>query len=151
MTTEYDVMEALKDTMVSKINRYLEEGLTELSDKNFEIDFPDPDCMRKDTMIFIQPDYGNYEDLSLMSDQASLSIQVFIISKGAPAQELIKRTFGYYSAIYNLLRTNQSLGCTVESTSITDMDYYPALSATSNIVGIEAKCLVTWAREFQRS
>lgn len=154
MTTEYQVMERLKETIVSGINLYLRRhgdmAIQELNGDNIEIDYPEPDQMRKDTMLYIQPDYGNYEDLSVMTDEATLTVQVFILTKGAPSRILIARAFRYYAALYSLLRNEQNLGGSVESTRITDMDYYPALTASHTMTAIEATVRITWSREFER-
>ena len=98
MKTEMQVLERLKETMVSQLNPLMEitDGVLpeDISAQNVEIDFPDTDNMRKSSMFYIQPDGENIEDLSMGSDIATMDSTVFILCKGATSTTLIKMVFG---------------------------------------------------------
>jgi len=152
MKTEMQVLERLKETMVSQLNPLMEttDGVLpeDINAQNVEIDFPDTDNMRKSSMFYIQPDGENIEDLSMGSDIATMDSTVFILCKGAASSTLIKKVFGYYSALYTLLRGNQTLDGFVESVRLTSMDYYPAVTASKTMTAIEAHIQIQWAKEF---
>jgi hypothetical protein len=152
MITEMQVLEKLKEIISTQVGASVpdedEGALGEVTEKNIEIDFPDVDRMRANTMFFIQPDYENLEQLSMSSDLATMQITIFILCKGASNQQLVKRVFGYYSALYILLRNNPTLNGFIDYTRITDMDYYPAVTAASTITAIEAGIQLQWSKDF---
>lgn len=150
MKTEIQVLEKLKAIIITNIGTYFDEdiSLSEVSDLNVKIDFPDIDNMRKNNMFYIQPDYETLEQLSINSDIANMNIKLFFLCKGAKSEELIKRVFAYYSAFYIMLKNNQTLDGFIDFAKITDMDYYPAVSEIANITAIEVKLELMWSKEF---
>ena len=143
MKTEMQVLDRLKEVIVSQLSKHYEEDggqadLAPISPLNVEIDFPDVDNMRKETMFYIEPDYENLDTLSMNSDIATMAVTVFIIVKGAKHETLIRRVFGYFTALYCLLGKNRTLDGFIESTRMTDMDYYPAVTASTTMTAIEA-------------
>jgi hypothetical protein len=127
-----------------------EEGISidQFDEMNIEIDFPDVDSMRRPTMLYIQPDYGNLEPLGMHSDLATMRTTVFLLCKGAANAILVKRVFALYSALYLLVRGDPTLGGFIEDARITDMDYYPAVTASTTITAIEASIDLQWSKEF---
>ena len=154
MKTEMMIMEAFKDFIINRLPEHFDtvengkELLTPLSDASVLIDFPDVDNMRKDTVIYIQPDYENFEALSLYADQATLNLTLTILTKGARSDTLIKRVFGYFTALSALIHQDRSINGFVDHSEITDMDYYPAVTASKTVVGIEAVVRLIWDRTF---
>lgn len=151
MKTEMKVLDRLKDTIVSQLGDHFsitEEELEGIGDANIAIDFPDVDSMRKHSMFYIQPDYENIEDLSMSSDLAVMNATVFILCKGASTEKLIRRVFGYYTALYVLLRGNQTLNGFIDFVRVTDMDYYPAVTASATITAIEISVQLQWTKQF---
>ncbi len=153
MITEMQVLERLRDFIASGLGEHLnadggEAPMENLDGSNVEIDFPGPDGMRKDVMLFIQPDYESIEELSVSSDTATLQASVFILCKGAERKLLVRRVFALFAALYSLLRSDPSLEGFIESSRITDMDYYPAVAAGRTMTGIEAKLELAWSRNF---
>jgi len=150
MKTEIQVLEKLKAIIITNLGTYFDEEipLSEISDLNIKIDFPDIDNMRKNNMFYIQPDYETLEELSINSDIANMNIKLFFLCKGAKSEELIKRAFAYYSAFYMMLKNNQTLDGFIDFAKITDMDYYPAVSEIANITAIEVKLELMWSKEF---
>ena len=87
MKTEMQIMERLRDVIVRSLpGHFTADGgnadLIPLDEKCVSIDFPDTDNMRRDTCVFIQPDYENFEQMSLSCDQAVLNLTVTILTKG---------------------------------------------------------------------
>ena len=150
MKTEIQVLEKLKLILIEKLNSFIEDEFYKfiIDDHNIKIDFPDIDNMRKNNMFYIQPDYETLEELSINSDMAIMNIKFFILCKGAKTEELIKRVFAYYSALYGMLKNNQSLDGFIDFIKITDMDYYPAVSEIANISAIEVRLELMWSKEF---
>ena len=152
MKTEMQVLERLKAVIATDLVglQEIEEGISieRFDEKNVEIDFPDVDSMRRPTMLYIQPDYENLEPLGMHSDLATLRATVFILCKGAPNAILVRRTFALYSALYLLVRGDPTLGGFIEDARITDMDYYPAVTASATITAIEANIDLQWSKEF---
>jgi hypothetical protein len=152
MKTEMQVLERLKATMVSQLNSYIETqgniAPESIDASNIEIDFPDPDSMRKNSMLYIQPDNESLEALSMSSDIATMNASVFILCKGARSSALIHKVFGYYSALYRMLRSNQTLSGYIEGLMVTDMDYFPQVSASRTMTAIEVHLQMQWSKEF---
>lgn len=152
MITEMQVLERLKAVIARDLVGLQEHevgiSVESFDEKNVEIDFPDVDSMRRPTMLYIQPDYGNLEPLGMHSDLATMRATVFILCKGASNAILVKRTFALYGAMYLLLRGDPTLGGFIEGSRITDMDYYPAVTASATVTAIEASIDLQWSKEF---
>lgn len=147
------VMERLRDLIIQNLPDHFkaDDGnadLRPLDEKAVTVDFPDADNMRKDTCIYIQPDWENFEQMSLSCDQANLNLTVTILTKGAKSEVLIKRVFGYFTALCSLIHSDRSLDGYVDHTEVTDMDYYPAVTASKTMTAIEATVRVMWDRTF---
>ena len=153
MKTEMMIMEAFKDFTIKRLFSHFNtveygDELVPLSENSVLIDFPDVDNMRKDTVIYIQPDYENFEALSLHADQATLNLTLTILTKGARSDVLIKRVFGYFTSLCSLIHQDRSINGFVDYAEVTDMDYYPAVTAAKTVVGIEATVRLIWDRTF---
>ncbi len=146
------VLQRLQEIIASQIAEHSAEEETGvlgvISEHHIKIDFPDVDRMRGNTMFFIQPDYGNFEQLSMGSDLATMQVTIFILCKGASNQVLVRRVFGSYTALYLLLRRNQTLDGFIDFARITGMDYYPAVSASATITAIEISLQMQWSKDF---
>ena len=153
MKTEMMVMERLREVIVSNLPIHFgsdggKADLVPLDEKSVSINFPDTDNMRRDTCIFIQPDYENFEQMSLSCDQAVLNLTVTILTKGARSEVLIRRVFGYFTAFCSLIHSDRGLEGFVDHTEVTDMDYYPAVTASKTMTAIEATVRIMWDRTF---
>lgn len=154
MTTELQVLNQLKKVIVEQLKNYYAEDadnkdlLEDITEDNVVIDFPQLDSMKKNTMFFIQPDYEEITDLSVSTDFASLNASVFIMCKGFKNEILVKKVFGFYTALYALLRNNQTLDGYVDFTGITNSDYYPAVTASTTMTAIEASVRIDFAKCF---
>ena len=153
MKTELQILEQLKKVIIEQLKDYYAEAddaelLEELTKDNVVIGFPELDSMKKNTMFYIQPDYEEIQDLSMGTDYASMNATVYIMCKGAKNETLVKKVFGFYTAFYALIRNNQTLDDFVDFSKITSMDYYPAVTASTNITAIEANVNIDWAKCF---
>ena len=146
------VLQRLQEIITARIAEHIaDEEKAELgviTGAHVKIDFPDVDRMRGNTMFFIQPDYGNFEQLSMGSDLATMQVSVCVLCKGASNQVLVRRVFGFYTALYLLLRRNQTLENFIDFARITDMDYYPAVTASATITAIEVGLQLQWSKDF---
>lgn len=149
MITEIDVLERLRQVVIGRLDLFL-DGLESqgLDENSVLVDCPDPDSMRKDTMVYIQPDYASYQELTTSSDEAILETRVFIMCKGADSGTLVRRVFSLFSALYSMLKSDMTLGGSIDSSRITDMDYYPVVTASQSLVAIEVKVGLQWERRF---
>ena len=154
MKTELQVLNQLKQVIATELNDYLSEDednhdlLEEINADNVVIGFPDLDNMKKNTMFYITPDYEEITDLSMGTDFASMNSNLFIMCKGAKNETLIKKVFGYYTALYALIRDNQTLDNFVDFSRINDMDFYPAVTASTTMTAIEVSISIQWAKCF---
>ena len=154
MKTELQVLTQLKKVIAEQLNDYLAEDednkdlLEEIDENNVVIGFPELDSMKKNTMFYITPDYEEITDLSMGTDFASLNSDIYIMCKGAKNDVLIKKVFGYYTALYALVRDNQTLDDFVDFTRINNMDFYPAVTASTTMTAIEASTSIQWSKCF---
>lgn len=148
MRNELTILNAMKSVMQSQLNSYLAQDLSPIGERNVAIDFPDTDQMPMKTMLYIQPNWANYENLSTESDLSTFGIALFIVCKKDTQENLTRKTYGYFNALYELLRTNISLDGVVDFASITDADFYPAVEGNRNIQAIEVSIAVTYTKDF---
>lgn len=150
MKTEMEVLECLESLIPRGLIEHLrdEKIKADITEKNVKIDFPDIDNMRKDNMLYIVPEYENIEELTVSSDRAEFEVKVFIISKKGNSESLVKRVFDLYTAFYLFMRSDPTLNGFIDWSRITDMDYYPALTASSTMVAIEVTLTLSWAKTF---
>ena len=147
------VLERLRETMVSQLEAYIETDDGQPSDAIGEdsvvIDFPDPDGMRKDTMMFIQPDAESLESLSMGSDLATMDAGICILCKGAPNAVLVRRVFAWCNAFHRMIRSNPTLDGFIDASMMTGMEYYPAVTASRTMTAIEIPLQLQWTKEFR--
>ena len=148
MRNELTILNALKTVVQTQLNPYLQENLDPIGERNVVIDFPDTDQMPMKTMLYIQPNWADYENLSTESDLSNFGIALFIICRKDTQENLTKKIYGYFNALYSLLRTNISLDGEVDFSSITDADFYPAVEGNRNVQAIEVSIAVSYTKDF---
>lgn len=149
MTSELDILNGLHDVLIRDINDYTSNSVEGMDDKSIVVDFPDIDNMRKPTMIFLQPNWTDYETLTYDSDQSNFTISVFLVAKKASSTVLQEKLFALYDGLYKLLKTNNTLDSLVAYTVVQSMDYYPALTADNNVKGIEVSIQVVFEKSWE--
>ena len=148
MRNELTILDSLKTVIQTQLNACLEEGLESITDRNVAVDFPDTDLMPMKTMLYIQPNWANYESLTTESDNSLFNMAVFIVCKKDKQENLTRKVYGYFNSLYSLLRNNWSLDGEVDFTEITDADFYPAVEGNRNIQAIEASISVRYTKDF---
>lgn len=150
MKDELSVIEGLRKTIVGGINDYLNDSevLCPLNEKNVAIDFPDTDQMPKSTMIYLQPNWSEFENLSTESDSSVFSAAVFILCKRDKNENLTKKIYGYFNALYMLLRKNTSLDGIVDFTEVTNAEFYPAVEGNKSVQAVEVSVSLRYTKDF---
>ena len=148
MRNELTILNAMKLVIQGQLNTYLGENLDLIGDRNVVIEFPDTDQMPMKTMLYIQPNWANYEALTTESDDSTFNIAVFVICKKDSQENLTRKVYGYYNALYRLLKTNMTLDGEVDFSSIDDADFYPAVEGNRNIQAIEVSVSVRYTKDF---
>ena len=148
MKNELTILNALAGVIQRQFSEYLTHDLAPISERNVVIDFPDTDQMPMKTMLYIQPNWANYETLTTESDDSTFNIAVFVICKKDSQENLTRKVYGYYNALYRLLKTNMTLDCEVDFCSIDDADFYPAVEGNRNIQAIEVSVSVRYTKDF---
>ena len=148
MKNELTVLTKLKDTIVAHLNDYLATGLTTINVDNVAIKWPSVDQMKKRVMFYIQPDYAEYEDLATTNDLSTFQVKVFIFCKRAAQSTLEEEGYGYYNALYELMRRKQTLDGYVDFSGITSADFYNAVDSTGNVSGTEVNISIRYTKDF---
>lgn len=148
MRNELTILNSLKTVMQTQLNDHLDPQTETISERNVVIDFPDIDLMPMKTMLYIQPNWANYEDLSTESDMSTFNIAVFIVCKKDKQENLTRKVYDFFNALYSLLRTNWSLNGEADFTQITDADFYPAVEGNRNVQAIEVSVSVRYTKDF---
>ena len=148
MKNELSILSALKGVLQAQLNAHLEENLDQIGQRNVAIDFPDTDQMPMKTMLYIQPNWANYEALSTESDNSVFNMAIFIVCKKDSQENLTRKVYGYFNAMYSLLKNNWSLDGEVDFTEITDADFYPAVEGNRNIQAIEVSVSVRYTKDY---
>ena len=148
MRNELTILNSLKTVIQSQLNDYLALETEPISERNVAIDFPDIDLMQMKNMLYIQPNWANYEGISTESDASIFNVAVFIVCRKDKQENLTRKIYGYFNALYSLLRNNWSLDGEVDFTEITDADFYPAVEGNRNVQAIEASVSVRYTKDF---
>lgn len=113
------------------------------------IDFPSVDQMRAKSVVYLLPDYAEYETLATTNDRAEFRVTMFILCKRAPKADLVTKVYNVYNQIYDLLRRNMDLDGVVDFTEVQNATFYPAVEMNENVQGIEATVSVTYTKDFE--
>ena len=118
MRNELTILNALKTVVQTQLSSHLQENLDPIGERNVE------------------------------SDLSNFGIALFIICRKDTQENLTKKIYGYFNALYSLLRTNISLDGEVDFSSITDADFYPAVEGNRNVQAIEVSIAVSYTKDF---
>lgn len=147
MINELTILEQLQDVIQTQLNDYVED-VPKIEQGSVVIDFPDVDLMPKKTMIYLQPNYSTYENMSTESDSSSFIVSAFIICKRDRQENLTKKTYHYFNALYKLLRTNITLDNTIDFVDVTDADYFPAVEGNRNVQAVEVMVSIRYSKDY---
>ena len=126
MKNELTILNQMKTVLQGQLNDHLETGLEQIDEHNVAIEFPDTDLMPKATMFYIVPNWADYEALSTESDNSTFNVALFILCKKDRQESLTRKIYGYFNALYSLLRTNIGLDGYVDFTDVNDAEFYQA-------------------------
>ena len=148
MITELAVMQGIKTFIASGLNEYLDPDITPITEENVLIDFPSVDLMPKKAMIYIQPNYAEFEGLTTGSDATTFAVSVFLLNKKDTQENLTVQNHAYYEALCELVRDDRSLGETVDFCDVTEVTFYPAVEGNRNVRGVEVSLAVRYTKDF---
>lgn len=148
MKNELSILNQLKTVIQTQLNSHLDSTLPSIDQHNVQIDFPDTDQMPKNVMFYLQPNWSEYEALSTESDASTFNIAVFVICKKDKQENLTKKIYGYFNALYSLLRTNIGLDGYVDFCDINDAEFYPAVEGNRNVQAVETAVSIRYTKDF---
>lgn len=152
MITEFKSMKIMKDTILAHFSDALADVSSTvtatIADKNIVIDQEDPDNMPCNDMIWITPNDGSHEELTISSDRCTFSAMVTVICKGRNHATLIERVDAIANAVYLCLKRNQSLDGNIDALTIGEFNVYPYVDAQSNSTAIDMSVTMTWQKIF---
>jgi len=149
MKNELTVLHQLKDVIENNLNDYLAEGLSPITSDNVLLKFPNPDDMPKRVMFYIVPDWAEYENLATTNDSVEFHVTIFILCKRAKHIILEEEVYGYYNALYELLRRDMTLGSYVDFTEIDSANFYSAVDASETVTGTEVAVTINYTKDFE--
>ncbi len=148
MKNELTILEQLRVVLQSDLNDHLEEGLEGIQEGSVIVDFPDIDLMKFQTVLYIQPNWADYESLSTQSDSSVFNVSIFILCKRDRKEELTRKIYGYFNAVYSLLRNDIALGGMVDFTDVDNAEFYPAVEGNRNVQGVEISVSIRYTKDF---
>ena len=148
MKNELTILNQMQVVIQKYLNDHLLDGVPKIDEKSVSLDFPDTDLMARSTMLYIVPNWANYEALSTESDGSTFNLAIFILCKKDKQEALTKKIYGYFNALYSLLRTNISLDGYVDFTDVTEAEFYPAVEGNKNVQGVEVSVSIRYTKDF---
>ena len=148
MINELDVITGLSDTIKNTVNDYLPEDFSGITEKQVLIDFPSVDQMPAGVMVYIQPNYAEYETLATTNDRSIFNVSVFLLCKRDQKRNLTLKMYGYFNALFECIRRSMSLGGVVDFTHIDNVEFYPAVEANRNVMGAELSVACEYTKDF---
>ena len=112
------------------------------------IDFPSVDRMPASNVVWMLPDYAEYEWLGTESDNASLRVRMWILSKRAPQSDLFSTVYRIYNQIYELLRQDTSLSGYVDFTEVNSADFVDAVEMNRNVQGVFVTLVIRYTKDY---
>ena len=149
MKNELTVLTHLKSCITAHLNTYLPAGLTAITQDSVVIKWPNPDQMKKSVMFYIVPDWAEYENLATTNDSVEFHVTIFILCKRAVHATLEEEGYGYYNALYELLRRHMTLDSYVDFTEIDSANFYSAVDASETVTGTEVAVTINYTKDFE--
>ena len=147
MINELTILDALQNVVQDQINGYIED-VPPIGKGCVVVEFPDVDLMKDKTVIYLQPNYSSYELMSTESDSAAFTVSVFIVCKRDKSENLTKKSYHYFNALYDLLRSNLTLDGVVDFVDVVDADYYPAVEGNKSVQAIEVSVSIRYSKDW---
>ena len=148
MTNELSILNRLKTVIQTQINSYLPEGFDQIGERNVIIDIPDTDQMPMKTMLYIIPNWADYEALTTDNDACTFNIAVFIVCHKDSHNSLTTKIHTYFSALQSLIHTNTSLDGEVDFSTVDNVELYYLVDGTKNVQAAEASLSVRYTKDY---
>ena len=137
MTETLDVLNGLKAVIGRQFPKY-----------SVEVDYPDLDRQKTNTAFFIQPDNGEFDNLTMVSDDCTMNITIFIVTKSDKSDVLRDRVWDCFEKTYRELRSNPTLDGLVADSMVTDFDYFPAVMDNVSSQAITITLAIRFEKDF---
>ena len=148
MTNELSILNRLKTVIQTQLNGYLPEGFDQISDRNVIIDIPDTDQMPMKTMLYIIPNWADYEALTTDNDACTFNIAVFIVCHKDSHSSLTTKIHTYFNALQSLIHANTSLDGEVDFSTVDNVELYYLVDGTKNTQAAEASLSVRYTKDY---
>ena len=112
------------------------------------LDFPSVDKMPAGNVVWMLPDYAEYEALATQNDRALLHVRIWILCKRAPKSDLITKAYQVYNQIYEILCEDTSLGGYVDFTDVTSTNFVEAVEENDNVQGVFASVAIQFTKDY---
>ena len=112
------------------------------------IEIPSVDKMPAKNVVYLLPDYAEYENLATTNDNAEFRVSMFILSKRAAKADLVTKVYQVYNQIYDLLRKDMDLNGFVDFTEVNNAEFYPAIEMNESVQGISATVTTHYTKDF---
>ena len=112
------------------------------------IDFPGVDKMPARNVVYMLPDYAEYESLATVNDRAEFRVNLWILCKRAPKADLTTKVYQIYNDIYELLRSDTDLAGYVDFCEVRSADFYPAVEMNESVQGIEVSLAIQYTKDW---
>lgn len=137
MTETLDVLNGLKAVIGRQFPKY-----------SVEVDYPDLDRQKTNTAFFIQPDNGEFDSLTMASDECTMNITIYIVTKSDKSDVLRDRVWDCFEKTYRELRSNPTLDGLVADSMVTDFDYFPAVMDNVSSQAITITLAIRFEKDF---
>ena len=148
MTNELSILNRLKTVIQTQLNGYLPEGFDQIGERNVIIDIPDTDQMPMKTMLYIIPNWADYEALTTENDACTFNIAVFIVCHKDSHSSLTTKIHTYFDALQSLIHANTSLDGEVDFSTVDNVELYYLVDGTKNTQAAEASLSVRYTKDY---
>ena len=148
MTNELSILNRLKTVIQTQLNSYLPEGFDQIGERNVIIDIPDTDQMPMKTMLYIIPNWADYEALTTENDACTFNIAVFIVCHKDSHSSLTTKIHTYFDALQSLIHANTSLDGEVDFSTVDNVELYYLVDGTKNVQAAEASLSVRYTKDY---
>lgn len=149
MKNELTVLTQLRTVIDAGLNPTPAQGENPPEKIPVLIDFPSVDKMPARYVVYLVPDYAEYETLATTNDRANFRVSMFILCKRAVKADLVTKVYGVYNDIYELLRRDMDLSGVVDFTEVQSASFYPAVEMNESVQGIEATVAITYTKDYE--
>ena len=148
MASELTILNAMKQVIQCGLNECLPQNIEQISERNVEIDFPDTDQMPMKNMLYIIPNWADYEALTTDDDTCTFNIAVFIVCHKDSHSSLTTKIHTYFDALQSLIHANTSLDGEVDFSTVDNVELYYLVDGTKNTQAAEASLSVRYTKDY---